>query len=76
MRLICFQQHHTLMCSLRPVVLSSVLLDDKGFRLVAVGSERISHKWFPLASMPTAVSNVAVAAADGVWDGDGMVAKF
>ena len=64
------------MCSLRPAVLSSALLHDKGFRLVAVGSERISHKWFPLASMPTVVSNVAVAAADGIWDGDGMAAKL
>ena len=57
-------------------MLSSTLLDNEGFRLVAVGSDRISHKWFTLASMPMVVSNVAAAAAGGIWDGDDMVARL
>ena len=41
---------------------------------MAVGPDRISHKWFAFASMPTAVRNIAVAASDDIWDGD--VAKL
>jgi 3',5'-cyclic AMP phosphodiesterase CpdA len=44
-----------------------LVLSSAGFRLVAVGEERISHKWFSLASMPTTLSNVGAAAADDAW---------
>ena len=46
---------------------------ESGFRLVAVGEDRISHKWFNMASMPAAVTDPAAAAADDVWvdGGDG-----